>query len=878
MVLYELKRDDALLVSPGGRVRVLAPRGPPDPTKRRVGKPEDAPDYIWLPGYKVKADFPPSRIVPVLFAHGFVDANNFDEMHEVILKVEAREKRRATKARRLSDYAGMDFTDHFLSNPEHGGSFWMLARGVDGGCTVRSDPMGRHPVLYHRVAHSEFAASMGDDVVEGENLCDWLFAPATHPRSKWPSTTDGWKHHHPRHIIRVDPDTAALCPCHATAGGKHDRLLPLLPPRVDPPPSLRLPVEPWDDVKIPAQYRPARPFELPLRLTEDGVEEENEGMLEAARELTTGLVAAVKSAAWAAGASARAPVGVLFSGGVDSVAVLACCLKLDIPVVAATAAFTGSLAEPSDLTPARTAAAAMGARLLVEEVNTTDEAAAALARIAPAVYGMDVVKAGVALTTYFAAKACAAEGCCAVFSGGGSEELFAGYARHAARPEDEKGLGLSGLRSMYHRDLQRDHAAAGLWGLAVYHPFLSSYVAPVAYRFPGRMKILPANSPKRGSGLEKRVLRVALERHPLAVDRSLTRRPKCAAQYGSRFHVALRKVAKRLGFGIGRLAEAVAACAEIDPEAIERAAEARQRPELPGAPPFPSFSRPGPGPPPARFALLYTSGHNSAAAFHTALLQRRRCCVVVPFSSSTAAMAEHTVGARHSADLVPDPDEPHTANLRAAAERFADATGLPLWNHGVPGYTSRTRFLKSEREAASAMATAMVRLRRDYGLLGVVVGHARDLSALLAAEAAAEVAGLRCIAPCWGAPRASELLLSCRGGAESMLVVRAAPHALGAVLRDPAEVRALADQMGGEDAVDGDAPGAPLDMIPCEAAFYGDRAVVRAEGKEGGGGTGTTEVVWENVSVVDAPRPPPRVRDVVGRARNESPPEDEDEE
>ena len=137
---------------------------------------------------------------------------------------------------------------------------------------------------------------------------------------------------------------------------------------------------------------------------------------------------------------ARAPVGVLFSGGVDSVAVLACCLRLDIPVVAATAAFTGSLAEPSDLTPARTAAAAMGARLLVEEVNATDErrAAAALARIAPAVYGMDVVKAGVALTTYFAAKACAAEGCCAVFSGGGSEELLAGYARHAASTEDEK--------------------------------------------------------------------------------------------------------------------------------------------------------------------------------------------------------------------------------------------------------------------------------------------------------------------------------------------------------------------------------------------------------------------------------------------------------
>ena len=520
----------------------------------------------------------------------------------------------------------------------------------------------------------------------------------------------------------------------------------------------------------------------------------------------------------------------------------------------------------------------MGARLLVEEVNATDEAAAALARIAPAVYGMDVVKAGVALTTYFAAKACAAEGCCAVFSGGGSEELLAGYARHAARPEDEKGLGLSGLRSMYHRDLQRDHAAAGLWGLAVYHPFLSSYVAPVAYRFPGRMKILPANSPKRGSGLEKRVLRVALERHPLAVDRSLTRRPKCAAQYGSRFHVALRKVAKRLGFGIGRLAEAVAACAEIDPEAIERAAERASTTGTPRRAAVPLVFAPGTGTAPrAVRAVVHLRAQLGGGVPHgavttTSVLRRGSVLVVDGGDDGThrrrATFGGSRPGSRRAAHREP--------SRRRRTVRGRD--GSSAVESRRPGVHAPTRFLKSEREAASAMATAMVRLRRDYGVLGVVVGHARDLSALLAAEAAAEVAGLRCIAPCWGAPRASELLLSCRGGAESMLVVRAAPHALGAVLRDPAEVRALADQMGGEDAVDGDAPGAPLDMIPCEAAFYGDRAVVRAEGKEGGGGTGTTEVVWENVSVVDAPRPPPRVRDVVGRARNESPPEDEDEE
>ena len=146
----------------------------------------------------------------------------------------------------------------------------------------------------------------------------------------------------------------------------------------------------------------------------------------------------------------------------------------------------------------RTTILALGARLVIREVPSAAEATAALARLTPAVFGMDVVKAGVSLTTYFAAEAAAKEGCCAVLSGGGSEEILAGYARHAARPADAAALGISGLRSLHHRDLQRDHAAARLHGLEMHHPFLSAHVVAFAHSLPGRLKILPGG----GGGVE----------------------------------------------------------------------------------------------------------------------------------------------------------------------------------------------------------------------------------------------------------------------------------------------------------------------------------------------------------------------------------------
>ena len=106
------------------------------------------------------------------------------------------------------------------------------------------------------------------------------------------------------------------------------------------------------------------------------------------------------------------------------------------------------------------------------------------------VHGMDVVKAGVALPVYFAARALARTGCAAALAGGGSE-VMCGYARHSARPRDAQNLGLSGLRSLHHRDLQRDSAATTIFGVPACQPFLSGLVVEFAQNLPTRLSSNP---------------------------------------------------------------------------------------------------------------------------------------------------------------------------------------------------------------------------------------------------------------------------------------------------------------------------------------------------------------------------------------------------
>ena len=308
---------------------------------------------------------------------------------------------------------------------------------------------------------------------------------------------------------------------------------------------------------------------------------------------------------------------------------------------------------------------------------------------------------------------------------------------------------------------------------------------------------------------------VALERHPLAVepllrgDRSARRIPSSGAD------VALRKVAKRLGGSGGRLAETRRrTCAESIPRRRTRGVETQQRPELGRrAADDDAFSRRGTGTGAGAVRAVGRLVRAQARRRST-----RRCYNEIDarflFAIAENDDEEHTVAATSGGFRRPDPDAAHCVFARAA-ERFADATGLPRGITAERAYTGSHAFSSSVKPSEGD-GDGDLRLRRDYGVLGVVVGHARDLRARLAAEAASEVATLRCIANenSAGAPRVRSESTICCGSRRSSRVrcVRAAPHALGAVLRDPAEARARGpDGRRGRD-VGGAAPGSPLDM------------------------------------------------------------------
>ena len=967
MVMLEIPHDAAVLVSPGGRLRVLAPRDTPLPASKKLMSLDDQRSYVYLPGYKVTHDMGPNTQAPTLLFRGPLDGTNWEELHADLCKTESRARNRAARARKLSSYDGIDVVEYFLREPEHGGFFWCLCRGVDGRITVRSDTLGKQPVLYHRVPHDAFEEAANekhrgweDAVVEGDVACDWLVAPAPAPLSDWPRVADGWKQHHPRHILRIDTQSCALDPVagatrheareadrrekekreteNARAMGepaprfderpeyrnekgevvedpfRNAGVLSLVPPSLRVPPSHELDF--IEDPDLPPELQKQPPKGLPIRLTEEGTEADNAGILEASRELTKRLLAATKHAGLAVDMFRRGcedrPVGILFSGGIDSVAVLAACVAWKIPCVAAVAGFTGATAPPGDLAAARAACDFFGVELIAREVGSVAEVAAALARLSPAICHLDAEKAQKALSTYFASEALRDRNCRCVFSGGGADALLDGadgdVGETRASAADEAALELSSLRALFHAELQREHAAAHVSaGMEMHHPFLSAFVAQFALDLPGRMKRLAGAKENRNASLRQRVLRVALERHPFNAPRRFTRRAPLRADVGSQFGNAVVRVAVALGFARApelprALEDAVAACADLSAAAIEKKALEEQRPRAydyaaerkrrsdaktspsssGGACSFADVVKPPPAPP-KQFALLYTSGRNSAAAYHRLGVERRLAfAAVAPFSAPDKARFERfKLGARHGGDAQDvdaavnvDPDRAHTKGLREAAARFADAIGAPLWNRGVPGYTQRTRFSKTPDAAAAALAESLARLRADYGILGVVHGHAFDVSALCAVEEAAELAGIIALAPVWREARATQSMLASPTGAAGVLVTAGSPFSVGRVIRDPAVIDALVDAGGGPFAADGDAAGTTFDGIPSEARFYADAAVahvpseaVVADAPEAvlgssAGGVGTREIRWGDVSVVRRPKPP----GFVGRA------------
>lgn len=228
--------------------------------------------------------------------------------------------------------------------------------------------------------------------------------------------------------------------------------------------------------------------------------------------------------------------GVLFSGGVDSLFIAFWLKQKGYDFTCYTAALETDGNQSSDQVYAQKIAEELGLKLKIRKVKV-EEIDSYLKKVVPLIEDSNVVKATVALTIYLASELARKDRCKVIFSGLGSEEIFAGYERHKLSANLNSEC-LSGLLKMYERDLYRDDVITMNLGLELRTPFLDLSLIRYALRIPEKYKIK--------NGLGKWILREIILNLGLKEEYAL--RKKVAAQYGSKMDYALERSAKIHGF------------------------------------------------------------------------------------------------------------------------------------------------------------------------------------------------------------------------------------------------------------------------------------------------------------------------------------------
>lgn len=226
--------------------------------------------------------------------------------------------------------------------------------------------------------------------------------------------------------------------------------------------------------------------------------------------------------------------GLLFSGGVDSTLIAKILQSLGKEFTCYTAALEGS----QDRIWSSRVAKKMGLNHRLLEIDVVKY----LPKVVKLLGEANIMNVGVAMPFYVCCEHASSEGVKVMFSGLGTEEIFAGYQRHydalkeggvkAFHKEIEKGLA-----EIWERDVKRDLKVSGAFGLELMTPFLDRNVIREGMKIPPEEKI---------SELRKGPLReIARE---LGVPEEVCNRPKKAAQYGSGVEKEIRRLSREKGF------------------------------------------------------------------------------------------------------------------------------------------------------------------------------------------------------------------------------------------------------------------------------------------------------------------------------------------
>jgi asparagine synthase (glutamine-hydrolysing) len=234
-------------------------------------------------------------------------------------------------------------------------------------------------------------------------------------------------------------------------------------------------------------------------------------------------------------------VGIIFSGGIDSVIIAWLAKKMVRDVIC----YTGGIQGSSDIAFARLIAKRLNLKLRVNEL-TQNEVEQMIPEVINTIEDTNAGQIEVAVPVYAAVKLAHEDGINVMFSGQAADELFGGYSWYTKVVEKE---GYEKLREhmtedmllLYRETLEREDKITMAHSIEMREPFLDLKV--IAFSMQTDMKL---NVKGSADAFGKHVHRKLAQK--LGIPRNIAYRVKEAAQHGSGMHDVFNAIARKHGF------------------------------------------------------------------------------------------------------------------------------------------------------------------------------------------------------------------------------------------------------------------------------------------------------------------------------------------
>ena len=235
-------------------------------------------------------------------------------------------------------------------------------------------------------------------------------------------------------------------------------------------------------------------------------------------------------------------IGIIFSGGIDSVIIAWLAKKMVREVIC----YTGGVEGSSDIAFARKIAKRLNLKLRVNEL-THNEVEEMIPEVINTIEHTNAGQVEVAIPVYAAVKLAHEDGIKVMFSGQAADELFGGYSWYSTIVRD--GGGYAGLRHymnediqlLYKETLEREDKITMAHSIEMREPFLDLRLIRLSMKIDLRLNVKGVSD-----AFGKHVHRKLAQE--LGIPRDIAYRSKEAAQHGSGIHQVIDLIARKHGF------------------------------------------------------------------------------------------------------------------------------------------------------------------------------------------------------------------------------------------------------------------------------------------------------------------------------------------